>query len=199
MLVVGSLWGRPTWGTWWEWDARLTTTAILFFLYLGYLALRRTGATVGRARQALRDRGDHRVRRRADRPLLGRRGGRRSTRQGTVFNEKLDVKINGSMAVTLLLSVALVHDAVRLPRARTVRARAARRRSRGTRAATRDRRAGSGRTGGAGVIPQVVAVSHNWNYVGAGYAITAVHARRVRHVDQAARPAPAALTARRRS
>ena len=35
----------PTWGTWWEWDARLTTTAILFFLYLGYLALRRTGAT----------------------------------------------------------------------------------------------------------------------------------------------------------
>ena len=45
MLVVGSLWGRPTWGTWWEWDARLTSTAILFFLYLGYLALRRTGAT----------------------------------------------------------------------------------------------------------------------------------------------------------
>ena len=42
---LGSLWGRPTWGTWWEWDARLTTTAILFFLYLGYLALRRTGAT----------------------------------------------------------------------------------------------------------------------------------------------------------
>jgi heme exporter protein C len=44
-LVVGSLWGRPIWGTWWEWDARLTTTAVLFFLYLGYLALRRTGAT----------------------------------------------------------------------------------------------------------------------------------------------------------
>ncbi|MGQ0825326.1 MAG: cytochrome c biogenesis protein CcsA [Actinomycetota bacterium] len=44
-LVLGSLWGRPIWGTWWEWDARVTTTAILFFLYLGYLALRRTGAT----------------------------------------------------------------------------------------------------------------------------------------------------------
>ena len=44
-LVLGSLWGRPTWGTWWEWDARVTTTAVLFFLYLGYLALRRTGAT----------------------------------------------------------------------------------------------------------------------------------------------------------
>src|SRR5439155_15012713 len=44
-LVLGSLWGRPVWGVWWEWDARLTTTAILFFLYLGYLALRRTGVT----------------------------------------------------------------------------------------------------------------------------------------------------------
>ena len=44
-LVLGSLWGRPVWGTWWEWDARLTTTAIMFFLYLGYLALRRTGVT----------------------------------------------------------------------------------------------------------------------------------------------------------
>jgi heme exporter protein C len=44
-LIMGSLWGRPIWGTWWEWDARVTTTAVLFFLYLGYLALRRTGAT----------------------------------------------------------------------------------------------------------------------------------------------------------
>src|SRR5476651_1115206 len=44
-LIVGSLWGRPTWGTYWVWDARLTSTAILFFLYLGYLALRRTAST----------------------------------------------------------------------------------------------------------------------------------------------------------
>ncbi len=44
-LALGSLWGRPIWGTWWEWDARLTTTLVLFFLYVGYLALRRTGAT----------------------------------------------------------------------------------------------------------------------------------------------------------
>src|SRR5207253_1271775 len=42
-LVTGSLWGRPIWGTWWEWDARLTTTALLFFLYLGYLAVRKMG------------------------------------------------------------------------------------------------------------------------------------------------------------
>ncbi len=40
-LVTGSIWGRPAWGVWWTWDARLTTTAILFVLYLGYLALRR--------------------------------------------------------------------------------------------------------------------------------------------------------------
>lgn len=39
-LALGSIWGRPTWGVWWTWDARLTTTAILLFLYLGYLALR---------------------------------------------------------------------------------------------------------------------------------------------------------------
>ena len=38
-LVVGSLWGKPMWGTWWVWDARLTSVLVLFFLYLGYLAL----------------------------------------------------------------------------------------------------------------------------------------------------------------
>jgi heme exporter protein C len=38
-LATGSLWGRPTWGTWWEWDGRLTSMLVLFFLYLGYIAL----------------------------------------------------------------------------------------------------------------------------------------------------------------
>jgi heme exporter protein C len=38
-LVTGSIWGRPTWGTWWEWDGRLTSMLILLFLYLGYIAL----------------------------------------------------------------------------------------------------------------------------------------------------------------
>ena len=38
-LVTGALWGKPMWGTWWVWDARLTSMLILFFLYLGYLAL----------------------------------------------------------------------------------------------------------------------------------------------------------------
>ena len=38
-LVTGSLWGRPMWGTYWVWDARLTSVLVLFFLYLGYIAL----------------------------------------------------------------------------------------------------------------------------------------------------------------
>lgn len=39
-LITGSIWGRTTWGTWWTWDARLTTTLILWFIYIGYLMLR---------------------------------------------------------------------------------------------------------------------------------------------------------------
>ena len=44
-LVTGSLWGRLTWGTYWVWDARLTSTAFLFITYIGYLAVRRLGGT----------------------------------------------------------------------------------------------------------------------------------------------------------
>lgn len=40
MLTTGPLWGKPVWNTWWTWDARLTFTLILFFLFLGYRALR---------------------------------------------------------------------------------------------------------------------------------------------------------------
>ena len=43
-LLTGSLWGRRTWGTYWTWDARLTTTALLLLLFLGYLAIRRLPA-----------------------------------------------------------------------------------------------------------------------------------------------------------
>ena len=39
-LVTGSLWGRPMWGAWWVWDARLTSVLVLFLLFVGYLALR---------------------------------------------------------------------------------------------------------------------------------------------------------------
>ena len=43
-LATGSLWGRPAWGTWWEWDGRMTSMLVLLFLYFGYIAL--AGATV---------------------------------------------------------------------------------------------------------------------------------------------------------
>ncbi len=39
-LVTGAIWGKPTWGTWWIWDARLTSTLVLFFLFMGVVALR---------------------------------------------------------------------------------------------------------------------------------------------------------------
>jgi heme exporter protein C len=38
-LATGSIWGRPTWGTWWQWDGRLTSMLLLFFVYLGFIAL----------------------------------------------------------------------------------------------------------------------------------------------------------------
>ena len=105
MLAMGSLWAKPIWGTWWEWDARLTTTAVLFFLYLGYLALRRTADTA-----------DARGKRCAiaaliafaDVPLVHFSVTWWQTlhQQGTVFNEKMQVEIHGSMAFTLLLGVA---------------------------------------------------------------------------------------------
>jgi heme exporter protein C len=47
-LVTGSLWGRPTWGTYWVWDARLTSMLVLFLLYLGVLALYWTAEEPGR-------------------------------------------------------------------------------------------------------------------------------------------------------
>ena len=103
-LVVGALWGRLTWGVFWEWDARLTTTAIMFFLYLGYLALRRTGATA-----------DERGKRCAiaaliafaDVPIVHFSVNWWQTlhQTGTVFNEELNPEIHGSMAFTLVFGV----------------------------------------------------------------------------------------------
>ena len=66
-LGTGMIWGNLTWGVFWRWDARLTSTALLFLLFLGYLALRRLPAAPEvRAKRAaiLGDRGVHR---RADR------------------------------------------------------------------------------------------------------------------------------------
>lgn len=46
-LATGSIWGRPTWGAWWEWDGRLTSMLLLFFVYLAYIALARADADRG--------------------------------------------------------------------------------------------------------------------------------------------------------
>lgn len=52
-IVLGSIWGKPVWGVWWTWDPRLITTALMFFVYLGYLALRRaTLDPLARARRS---------------------------------------------------------------------------------------------------------------------------------------------------
>ena len=52
-LVTGSIWGRPTWGVWWTWDARLTSTALLLALFAGYLAMRRVSVDpLARARRS---------------------------------------------------------------------------------------------------------------------------------------------------
>ena len=58
-IATGSIWGKPTWGTWWTWDARLTSVSILFVMYLGYLLLR--GMIDDReARRPIRRRARHR-------------------------------------------------------------------------------------------------------------------------------------------
>ena len=47
-LASGSIWGRPTWGTWWEWDGRLTSMLVLLFVYIAYIALANAEAEQGR-------------------------------------------------------------------------------------------------------------------------------------------------------
>jgi len=99
-LALGALWGRPVWGIWWAWDARLVTTAVLFFLYLGYLALRRVPAAP-----------ETRARRCAiaalvafvDVPIVhfSVTWWRTLHQKATVFNPELSAHIHGVMAFTL--------------------------------------------------------------------------------------------------
>jgi heme exporter protein C len=51
-LATGSIWGRPAWGTWWEWDGRLTSMLVLLFLYLAYMALADAASRNGQSRIA---------------------------------------------------------------------------------------------------------------------------------------------------
>ncbi len=101
-LILGSLWGRPVWGVWWAWDARLVTTAVLFFLYVGYLALRRVPAAP-----------DARAKRSAiaaliafaDVPIVhfSVEWWRTLHQQASVFDPSLKANITGVMALTLWL------------------------------------------------------------------------------------------------
>ncbi len=101
-LISGSIWGRPTWGVWWAWDARLTSTALLLVLFLGYMAMRRVPAEP-----------DVRARRSAFIALFAAADipivhfsvlWWHTLHQGaTVLNANLSPTIHGSMAWTLLL------------------------------------------------------------------------------------------------
>ena len=101
-LALGSLWGRPVWGFWWAWDARLVSTALLFFLFLGYLALRRIpGDPVGAAkRNAIAA-----LIAFVDVPIVhfSVEWWRTLHQKATVFNPQLNPKIHGVMGLTLWL------------------------------------------------------------------------------------------------
>jgi heme exporter protein C len=103
-LVLGALWARPIWGVWWAWDARLVTTAVLFFLYLGYLALRRIPADpeTGAKRAAIAA-----LIAFVDVPIVhfSVTWWRTLHQEGTVFNPELSAEIHGTMAFTLWFGV----------------------------------------------------------------------------------------------
>jgi heme exporter protein C len=101
-LITGSIWGRPTWGVWWAWDARLTSTALLLVLQLGYLTLRQVpGDPDARARRCAVAALIAAV----DVPIVHFSVDWWNTlhQQATVLNSDLSPKIHGSMAWTLLL------------------------------------------------------------------------------------------------
>lgn len=103
-LFVGSVWGKAVWGTWWQWEARLTTTAVLFFLYLGYLVLRRLGGPGAQRRNAIAA-----LIAFVDVPIVHFSVSWWTSlhQDGSVFNDRMDVDINdGRMAFTLWLAVA---------------------------------------------------------------------------------------------
>ena len=103
-IALGSLWGRPVWGVWWAWDARLITTLVLLFLYVGYLALRKVPASR-----------EVRARRSAIAALIAFvdvpvvhfsvMWWRTLHQQPTVLNPELNPQIEGVMATTLLVGV----------------------------------------------------------------------------------------------
>lgn len=109
-LATGMIWGQLTWGTWWTWDARLTTTALLFVLFLGYLAIRRLDASP-----------EMRARRAAvagliaavDVPIVHQSvtWWRTLHQDATVLRRDLDPQIDGIMLFTLMLGFVVFTSA----------------------------------------------------------------------------------------
>jgi heme exporter protein C len=102
-LVTGSIWGRPTWGVWWAWDARLTSTAILGVLALGYLALRRANDDTSlRARRSA----VFAVLTAINVPIIhfSVQWWKTLHQGATVFTSNRQLLVHGSMAWTLLIS-----------------------------------------------------------------------------------------------
>lgn len=101
-LITGAIWGRDTWGVWWTWDARLTSTALLLLLFLGYAAIRRIPADPAvRARRCA----VMAIVAFVDVPIVhfSVLWWQTLHQSATVLNEKLEPTIYGSMAWTLLL------------------------------------------------------------------------------------------------
>lgn len=110
-LVSGSIWGKATWGVWWTWGARLTSTALLFVLYLGYLALRRVPSDPGTRASRCAVAG---ILAFADVPIsyMSVYWWRTLHQTGTVLDPQKEVHVHGIMAWTLLLgfcSLTLVY------------------------------------------------------------------------------------------
>jgi len=102
-LITGSIWGRPTWGVWWAWDARLTSTAILGVLALGYLALRRANddPTLRAKRSAV-----FAIVSAINVPIIhfSVQWWKTLHQGATVFTSNRKLLVHGSMALTLLIS-----------------------------------------------------------------------------------------------
>ncbi|MGH9243975.1 MAG: cytochrome c biogenesis protein CcsA [Acidimicrobiales bacterium] len=103
-LVTGMLWGEPIWGTYWTWDARLTTTALLFLLYVGYLVVRRLPVERDQRRRYAAWVG---IIAAVDIPVVHYSvTWWRSLHQGATL-DPIDVKIDGLMLFSLVLGLAV--------------------------------------------------------------------------------------------
>ena len=102
-LILGALWGRPIWGVYWAWDARITSTAVLLFLYIGYVSIR----TLARDERSKKRNAYVALFAFIDVPIVhfSVSWWRTLHQEGTVFSEAKQANISGSMAVSLLVGV----------------------------------------------------------------------------------------------